>query len=88
MECSSSTRKGCLSSEHPAASGPEVAQALHDLHAGEKAKARNKLVRVCYSERLVGLLRNREISASVHRRAGPKAAQDFARLLAAEGKRE
>jgi formate hydrogenlyase subunit 4 len=32
------------------------------------------------------LLRNREISASVHRRAGPKAAQDFARLLAAEGK--
>lgn len=61
------------------ASGPEVAQALHDLHAGEKAKARNELVRVCYSERLVGLLRNREISASVHRRAGPKAAQNFAR---------
>jgi hypothetical protein len=52
------------------ASGPEVAQALHDLNAGEKAKARNELVRVCYSERLVGLLRNREISASVHRRAG------------------
>jgi hypothetical protein len=69
------------------ASGPEVAQALHDLNAGEKAKARNELVRVCYSERLVGLLRNREISASVHRRAGPKATQDFARLLAAEGKR-
>jgi hypothetical protein len=36
----------------------------------EKAKARNELVRVCYSERLVGLLRNREISASMQRRAG------------------
>jgi hypothetical protein len=50
--------------------GLDVAQALHDLHAGEKAKARNELVRVCYLERLVGLLRNREISANVHRRAG------------------
>jgi glutathione peroxidase-family protein len=68
-------------------SGAELAQVLHDLHAGEKAKGRNELVRVCYSERLVGLLRNRKISASVHRRAGMKAAQDFARLLDAEGKR-
>jgi hypothetical protein len=66
--------------------GPELAQVLHDLHAWEKAQGRNELVRVCYSERLVGLLRNKRISASVHRRAGPQAAQDFARLLDAEGK--
>jgi glutathione peroxidase-family protein len=66
--------------------GPELAQVLYDLHTWEKAQARNELVRVCYSERLVGLLRNKKISASVHRRAGPQAAQDFARLLEAEGK--
>ena len=59
---------------------------LHDLHTWEKAQARNELVRVCYSERLVGLLRNKKISASVHRRAGPQAAQDFVQLLDAEGK--
>lgn len=63
--------------------GPELAQVLHDLHAWEKAQARNELVRVCYSERLVGLLRNKKISASVHRRAGPQAAQDFTLLLEA-----
>ena len=66
--------------------GPELAQVLHDLYAWEKAQARNELVRLCYSERLVGLLRNKKISANVHRRAGPQAAQDFARLLKAEGK--
>jgi hypothetical protein len=66
--------------------GPELAQVLYDLYAWEKAQARNQLVRVCYSERLVGLLRNKKISASVHRRAGPQAAQDFTRLLEAEGK--
>jgi len=66
--------------------GPELAQVLYDLHAWEKAQARNELVRVCYSERLVGLLRNKKISASVHRRAGPQADRDFARLLDAEGK--
>jgi glutathione peroxidase-family protein len=66
--------------------GPELAQVLHDLHAWDKAQARNELVRVCYSERLVGLLRNKRISSSVHRRAGPQAAQDFAQLLHAEGK--
>jgi glutathione peroxidase-family protein len=66
--------------------GPELAQVLHDLCAWEKAQARNELVRICYSERVVGLLRNKKISASVHRRAGPQAAQDFARLLEAEGK--
>src|SRR5262245_4057499 len=48
--------------------GPELAQVLHDLYAWEKAQARNELVRVCYSERLVGLPRNKKISASVHRR--------------------
>ncbi len=66
--------------------GPELAQVLDDLYACEKAQARNELVRVCYSERIVGLVRNKKISASVHRRAGPKATQDFARLLDAEGK--
>ena len=66
--------------------GPELAQVLYDLYAWEKAQARNELVRVCYSERLVGLLRNKKISASVHRRAGPHAAKDFARLLEAEAK--
>ena len=66
--------------------GPELSQVLYDLHAWEKAQARNELVRVCYSERLVGLLRSKRISASVHRRAGPQAAKDFARLLEAEGK--
>lgn len=66
--------------------GPEVAQVLSDLAAWEKAEARNELVRFCYSERIVGLLRDRKISAEVHRRAGPQAARDFARLLEEEGK--
>ena len=66
--------------------GPELAQVLHDLHAWETAQARNELVRMYYSERIVGLLRNKRISASVHHRAGPQAAQDLARLLDAEGK--
>jgi hypothetical protein len=66
--------------------GPELKQVFHDLHAWEKAQSRNELVRVCYSERLVGLLRNKKISAGVHRRAGPQAAQDFARLLETEEK--
>jgi hypothetical protein len=66
--------------------GSELAQVLHDLHTWEKAQARNELVRVCYSERLVGLLRNKKISASVHRRSRPQAVQDFVQLLDAEGK--
>jgi hypothetical protein len=66
--------------------GPELAQVLYDLLAWEKAQARNELVRICYLERIVGLLRNKKISAGVHRRAGSQAAQDFARLLDAEGK--
>lgn len=66
--------------------GPEVAQVLHDLTAWEKAEGRNELVRFCYSERIVGLLRDRKISAGVHRRAGPQASRDFARLLEEEGK--
>jgi hypothetical protein len=32
------------------------------------------------------LLGNKKISARIHRRAGPEAAQDFARLLEADGK--
>lgn len=66
--------------------GPEVAQVLHDLSAWEKAEGRNELVRFCYSERIVGLLRDRKISAGVHRRAGPQASRDFARLLEEEDK--
>jgi hypothetical protein len=66
--------------------GPELAQFLQDVYAWEKAQTRNELVRVCYSERLVGLVRNKKISASVHRRAGHQAAQEFASLLEAEGK--
>jgi hypothetical protein len=68
--------------------GPEMVQVLHDLLAWERAEARNQLVRYCYSERIVGLLRDKKISAGVHRRAGPQAARDFARLLEEEGKRE
>lgn len=67
--------------------GPEVAQFLNDLCAWERAEACNELVRFCYSERVVGLLRHTKISASVHRRAGPQAVKDFARLLDEEGKR-
>ena len=67
--------------------GPEVAQMLRDLHAWERADGRNELVRFCYSERIVGLVRDKKISSSVHRRAGPQAARDFARLLKEEGKR-
>ena len=67
--------------------GPELAQVLYDLYAWEKAQTRNELVRVCYSQRLVGLPKEpKKISASVHRRAGPQAARDFASLLEAEGK--
>ncbi len=65
---------------------PELSQVLHDLAAWERAEARNELVRFCYSERIVGLVRNRKISAAVHRRAGPQASRDFARLLEEEGK--
>jgi len=67
--------------------GPEVAQFLYDLSAWEKAEARKELVRYCYSERIAGLRRDSKISAGVHRRAGPQASRDFARLLQEEGKR-
>jgi hypothetical protein len=40
--------------------GPELAQVLDDLYAWEKAQARNELVRVRYSERIVGLVRNKK----------------------------
>jgi glutathione peroxidase-family protein len=79
-------KKGVLVFRSSWTHGPELAQVLHDLYAWEKAQARNELVRICYSERLVGLLRNKKISASAHGRAGPQAVQDFARLLDAEGK--
>ena len=67
--------------------GRELEQVLNDLWEWEKAEARGDLVRFCYSERVVGLLRNRKISANVHRRAGLQAIRDFARLLQEEGKR-
>jgi formate hydrogenlyase subunit 4 len=43
------------------------------------------MVRVCYSEKLIGLTRNAKISAQVHRRAGPEAVKTFAALLSKEG---
>jgi formate hydrogenlyase subunit 4 len=50
----------------------------------EKAKAKNAMVRMCYSEKLVGLARNAKISAQVHRRAGPEAVATFKALLRKE----
>jgi hypothetical protein len=64
---------------------PDLEQALTEIAACEKAKARNEMVRMCYSERLVGLTRNAKISAQVHRRAGPEAVKTFAALLHKEG---
>jgi hypothetical protein len=65
-------REGMLVVRSSWTHGSELAQVLHDLCDWEKARTRNELVRVCYSERIVGLVRNKKISASVHRRAGPK----------------
>jgi hypothetical protein len=63
---------------------PGLAQALTELVACERAKARNEMVRMCYSEKLVGLTRNAKISAQVHRRAGPEAVKTFDALLRKE----
>jgi hypothetical protein len=64
---------------------PDLEQALTELVAWEKAKAKNEMVRMCYSEKLVGLTRNSRISAQVHRRAGPEAVETFQALLQKEG---
>lgn len=64
---------------------PDLEQALTELVAWEEAKAKNQMVRMCYSEKLVGLTRNTKISAQVHRRAGPEAQQIFQALLKKEG---
>lgn len=56
---------------------PDLAQALNELVACEKAKARDEMIRMCYSEKLIGLTRNAKISAQVHRRAGPEAVKTF-----------
>lgn len=64
---------------------PDLEQALTELAACERAKAKNQMVRMCYSEKLVGLTRNGKISAQVHRRAGQEAVKTFAALLKKEG---
>jgi len=64
---------------------PDLEQALTELVACEKAKAKKEMVRMCYSERLLGLTRNAMISAQVHRRAGPTAVKTFNALLRKEG---
>lgn len=63
---------------------PHLAQALTEIVACERIKARNEMVRMCYSEKLIGLTRNVKISAQVHRRAGPDAVKTFAALLSKE----
>jgi hypothetical protein len=63
---------------------PDLEQALSELVVCERAKAKNEMVRMCYSEKLVGLTRNARISAQVHRRAGPEAVKTFATLLRKE----
>ena len=60
---------------------PDLEQALTELVACEKAKSKNEMVRMCYSEKLVGLTRNAKISAQVHRRAGLEAVKTFQALL-------
>jgi hypothetical protein len=65
--------------------GPDLETALTEMVACERAKTRNEMVRMCYSEKLVGLTRNRRISAQVHRRAGPGAVETFKALLRKEG---
>jgi peroxiredoxin len=67
---------------------PDLEQTLRELIASEKAKAKNEMVRMCYSEKLVGLTRNAKISAQVHRRAGPEAVKMFDTLLHKEGKKD
>ena len=64
---------------------PDLEEVLTELVACEKAKARNQMVRMCYSEKLVGLTRNAKISAQVHRRAGPQAVKSFQVLKRKEG---
>ena len=64
---------------------PDLEQALAELVAWQRALAKNHMVRMCYSEKLVGLIRNGKISAQVHRRAGPAAVQTFQALLEKEG---
>jgi hypothetical protein len=49
-----------------------------------KGRAKNEMVRVCYAEKLVGLMRDARISAQVHRRAGPEAVKTFKALLRKE----
>jgi peroxiredoxin len=64
---------------------PDLEQTLTELVAWEKVKVKNEMVRMCYSEKLVGLTRNAKVSAQVHRRAGPEAVKTFKALLRKEG---
>lgn len=63
---------------------PDLKQALTELVAYERAKAKNEIVRMCYSEKLGGLTHKGKISAQVHRRAGPEAVKTFETLFQSE----
>jgi len=65
----------------------DLEQALTELLVWERAKAKNQIVRMCYSEKLVGLPRNAKLSAQVHRRAGPAAVAMFQALQRNEGRK-
>lgn len=64
---------------------PDLQQALNGLLAWERAKEINQMVRMCYSEKLVGLTRNAKISAQVHERAGSEAVKVFKALMGNRG---
>ena len=64
---------------------PDLEQVLTELVTYERAKSKNEMVRMWYSENLVGLRRNAKISAQVHRRAGPQAVKTFQVLKRKEG---
>jgi hypothetical protein len=63
---------------------PDLEQALTELVTCERARAKNQMVRMCYSEKLVGLTRDAKVSAQVHRRAGPQAVKTFHDLVRRE----
>jgi peroxiredoxin len=77
-------RKGIIVYKASWTWAPDLEQTLAELVAYDRAKAKNEMVRVCYSEKLIGLTRNAKISERVHRRAGPEAVKTFAALLRKE----
>ena len=78
-------RDGLLVYKSLWAYGPAIELTLKELSAWETARAKHILVRICYSEKLVGLVRNSKISATVHRRAGADAVKNFTEFLENEG---